>query len=83
MDHTMATTKIDERAAAAIIGMSVAFLRMGRLRGDGPPFYKFGGAVRYDVNELEQWMASRRRPRPLEQRGGRPRKSRPEGAAAA
>ena len=57
---------VDEREAARRIGMSVAFLRADRYRGHvgartpGPPFYRVGKAVRYDVADLEQWLAERR-----------------------
>lgn len=67
---------INERAAAAYLGVSVAFLRADRSRGHvggrtpGPPWYRVGRAVRYDLRDLEQWLAtrrvdrSRRNPRP-------------------
>jgi hypothetical protein len=32
-----------------------------RVIGDGPPFYKFGKAVLYDLNEVDDWIASQRR----------------------
>lgn len=57
---------VDEREAARRIGMSVAFLRADRYRGHvggrtpGPPFYRVGKAVRYDLGDLEHWLAERR-----------------------
>jgi hypothetical protein len=57
---------VDEHAAAARIGVSVAFLRADRYRGHvgartpGPPFYRVGRAVRYDLGDLDAWLASRR-----------------------
>lgn len=33
-------------------------LERHRLHGDGPPFLKFGGSVRYSVAELEAWIAA-------------------------
>jgi hypothetical protein len=34
-------------------------LERHRLVGDGPPFVKFGGTVRYPLSELEKWLAER------------------------
>jgi len=30
-----------------------------RVRGDGPPFVRVGGAVRYDTRALEAWINAR------------------------
>ena len=57
---------LNEEQAAERMGMSVAFLRMARLRGNvgnrtpAPPYYKIGRSVRYDEADLEQWLAERR-----------------------
>ena len=48
-------------AAAAYLGLSCRTLEKWRLTGDGPPFSQLGKAVRYDVVELDRWMAVRRR----------------------
>jgi hypothetical protein len=32
-----------------------------RVIGDGPPFYKFGKTVLYDLNEVDEWIAEWRR----------------------
>ena len=32
-------------------------LERRRLVGDGPPFVRIGGTVRYPANELEKWIA--------------------------
>ena len=34
-------------------------LERHRLVGDGPPFVKIGGAIRYPLNELAKWLAER------------------------
>ena len=58
---------VTEHAAARYIGMSVAFLRASRCRGrvggrsPGPPFLKLGKSVRYDISDLDAWLATRRR----------------------
>lgn len=59
-------TLLPETEAAHYIGMSVAYLRMDRCRGrvgnrtPGPPFLKLGRSVRYDVRDLDAWLAERR-----------------------
>lgn len=59
------TQYIDERTAAALLGLDPRTLTNWRARGFGPPHYKFGrgrrGYVRYERSEIEAWMASRRR----------------------
>lgn len=56
----------DEEAAAEHIGMSVSYLRMDRQRGTvgnrtpGPPYYKIGRSIRYDVRDLDAWLETRR-----------------------
>lgn len=57
---------LDEVAAAAHIGMSVAFLRAARCRGTlgnrspGPPYHQLGRSVRYDRADLDAWLDARR-----------------------
>jgi hypothetical protein len=52
---------VDEHAAAEILDSSVGTLRNWRWRGRGPAFYKFEGAVRYELGELYDYARSRRR----------------------
>jgi hypothetical protein len=53
---------VDERYAAAYIGMSMSFLRRTRMEGvlksrtPGPKFLKIGKTVRYEMAELERWI---------------------------
>ena len=60
------STLIDEREAARRLGVSVAFLRADRCRGQiggrtpGPPWYQIGRAVRYDPADLDAWLTTRR-----------------------
>lgn len=57
---------LNEVAAASYIGMSVAFLRMGRSRGvlgnrtPPPPYLKLGRHVRYERSDLDTWLNARR-----------------------
>ena len=46
----------DEHLVASITGMSVKTLRKWRLLGRGPSWKKFGGSVRYDLAELDNWI---------------------------
>ncbi len=52
--------------AAAYLGMSISFLRQGRMEGrranrsPGPPFIKLGKAIRYDIQDLDAWLSANR-----------------------
>ena len=48
-------------AAACILGLSKSYLNKARVTGSGPPFVKFGAAVRYRVETLREWAAARTR----------------------
>jgi hypothetical protein len=56
---------VDEDAAAKVLGFAVGTLQQWRVRGGGPPFYKFGagkqGSVRYNLDEVRVWMMEHRR----------------------
>lgn len=47
--------------AAEFLGLSNKTLESMRVRGGGPPFYKFGRRVLYNQGELQTWAESRRR----------------------
>ncbi len=57
---------LNEASAAAAIGMSIAFLRRGRLAGivgnstPPPAHMKLGRSVRYLRADLEAWLRERR-----------------------
>lgn len=46
--------------ASEVIGLSVSTLNKFRITGDGPSYYKVGRYCRYDRQEVEAWMRSRR-----------------------
>ena len=50
---------INERAAAAYLGLSVQLLRKFRLQKLPPVWLKFGRSVRYDLQTLDAFAASR------------------------
>ena len=52
-------TMLDEKAVADRFGMSLAAIRRWRYEDRGPKFVKLGSAVRYDVRDVEAWVASR------------------------
>lgn len=52
----------NEKEAAAILNVSVSFLRLSRCEGErrgrtpGPKFVKINGSVRYKITELRRWV---------------------------
>jgi hypothetical protein len=46
----------DTKGAAEYLDMTEHALRMRRHRGNGPPFHKKDGIVRYFYAELHAWM---------------------------
>lgn len=55
------TTVLDTRAAAAFLGVSARTLEGFRVRGGGPRFVKIGGAVRYRLASLEDFLRQQER----------------------
>jgi predicted DNA-binding transcriptional regulator AlpA len=47
--------------AAIYLAVSVAYLNALRCRGGGPVFVRMGRAVAYHPDDLEAWLAARRR----------------------
>lgn len=47
------------REAANFAKVSKSTLDKARVAGTGPPFIKIGGAVRYRLSDLENWLNSR------------------------
>jgi predicted DNA-binding transcriptional regulator AlpA len=49
-------------SAAEYVGLSTAMINKLRVKGGGPRFIRLGArAVGYDVRDLDDWIASRRR----------------------
>lgn len=46
--------------AAAFLNLPSKTLRDWRLRGLGPPAFKFGRHVRFDLGDLEKWVQEQR-----------------------
>jgi predicted DNA-binding transcriptional regulator AlpA len=51
----------DVRATANILGLSVSTLNKWRVTGDGPHFVKMGRRVAYRDDDIDRWLAERRR----------------------
>ena len=51
---------LDEKGAAAHVGMSRWFLRRARMTGRGPAFIKIGRSVRYAKRDLDAWLDRQR-----------------------
>jgi predicted DNA-binding transcriptional regulator AlpA len=49
------------KEASEICRMSTDWLAKARVNGNGPPYVKFGRAVRYDETTLHQWVKTRER----------------------
>lgn len=48
--------QLKESDVASILNVTRSKLRADRLRGQGPPFRKYGRTVRYDAGDLQKWM---------------------------
>ncbi len=62
--HTEVTPKrpkVGTEGAGDQTGYAPQTLRNLRCIGGGPPYYKHGNKVVYDPDELDEWMAERRR----------------------
>ena len=56
---------LDERAAAAALGMTPRAMQEWRRRGDGPPYVRISSrCIRYRPEDLRQWAAERLRVAP-------------------
>jgi hypothetical protein len=49
------------KEASEICRMSVSWLAKARMKGDGPPFGKFGRSVRYEETALHLWTKTKER----------------------
>ncbi len=56
---TAATVPVE--IAATYLGLSVSTLNKLRVFGGGPVFLKLGRRVVYDLADLDDWLASKRR----------------------
>ena len=54
-------TFLTPKEAAARLKVSLSWLAKARMRGDGPPYVKFGKSICYSEAALLQWLKSRQR----------------------
>jgi hypothetical protein len=47
------------KEAAKLLKVSLSWLAKARMRGDGPPYVKFGKSIRYSEAALLQWLSQR------------------------
>ena len=58
---------LDRCGVEARYGISKRYLEIAAVRGDGPPYFKIGRAVRYCAADIDTWLQA--------QRVGQPHKS--------
>jgi predicted DNA-binding transcriptional regulator AlpA len=54
-------TLLTSRRLAELLDCSERTLERRREEGDGPPYVKIGGVIRYPLSELERWLADNTR----------------------
>jgi hypothetical protein len=63
--HTLASQSEYEygsvKVAARMLDVGESYLNKARVYGGGPPFVKFGAAVRYHIPTLLKWAAAQTR----------------------
>lgn len=59
--ETASPRYVTTRQLADILGVSVVSLELWRRQGRGPAYIRLGRAVRYDMADVETWVASQRR----------------------
>ena len=53
-------TLLNQRQAATHLNISAAWLERQRWLGEGPPYIRYGRAVRYDAAALVAWLDAHR-----------------------
>ena len=59
--QTMMAVLLTPKGAAELLKVSLSWLAKARMRGEGPPYIKFGRSVRYSAVVLQAWMKSQQR----------------------
>jgi hypothetical protein len=52
---------VSSRVVGDLRGIPEGRLNKWRCTGEGPPFYKLGKSVRYDLDEVDIWLEGQRR----------------------
>lgn len=63
--NTLPPRLLNEADTAVYLGLSRGYLRKARMVGTasgtpGPPFVKIGTAIRYDLADLDAWIAKQK-----------------------
>ena len=58
---TQSPEYVNVKVAAKALGVGASYLNKARVYGGGPPFVKFGAAVRYHIPTLLEWAAAQTR----------------------
>jgi predicted DNA-binding transcriptional regulator AlpA len=58
--NTTTSPPLKDTQAAIFMGLQTQTLRNWRTQSKGPPYIKIGRSVRYDINDLLEYMAKRR-----------------------
>ncbi|WP_247431457.1 hypothetical protein [Bradyrhizobium sp. 139] len=63
MDNTIKTHRppVDVKGAAAYSGFGEGYLNKLRCKGGGPIFIKKAGVIRYDLDDMDAWLAAGKR----------------------
>lgn len=54
------TRRLRTADVSQLTGVASETLRYWRWRGEGPPWYKLGRAVVYDLEDVERWIAEQK-----------------------
>ena len=52
------TKLVDDRVAGSMLGVTPGTMRKWRVFGSGPKYVKFRGAVRYDTNDIRDFIVT-------------------------
>lgn len=55
------TRYLNTKELSEYLGLSVPTLQRWRVDGKGIPFIKRGGVVRYDIQDVDNWLAQHKR----------------------
>jgi len=58
---TLSTALLTPQEAAKFLKVSLSWLAKARMRGDGPPYIKFGKSIRYSEADLLEWLKRHKR----------------------
>lgn len=61
MSENFSHAKLRTPQAAEFAGLATSTLEKLRVSGQGPAYIKVGKAVIYDVADIEEWLATKRR----------------------